>query len=252
MAPAACVASACYGSIFDGRLEDGRQLPARGSNYQAYSQLGVTLGRTWLHADVHGAVTQAYAALERAAPGKTFVYGETAFAGGGRIRPHRTHQTGTSADFMVPVVDRAGKSIPLPASVANKFGYAIEFDAEGKADGVRIDFEAMAEHLHQLSVAARSNGSGIERVIFDPALMPHLFRTARGRELQQTLSFMKTRPWIRHDEHYHVDFAVRCRPLGKRRQAGIHNPFAYRRHCAKPPMYHAQYGFPPSRERRRS
>jgi penicillin-insensitive murein endopeptidase len=218
LVPAACLASTCYGSISNGRLEEGRQLPARGSNYQAYSQLGVTLGRTYLHADVHSAVTQAYGALARAAPGKTFVYGETAFAGGGRIRPHHTHQTGTSADFMVPVVDRSGKSIPLPASPINKFGYAVEFDAEGKADGVRIDFEAMAEHLHQLAVAARNNGSGIERVIFDPVLMPRLFATARGKELQHTLPFMKTRPWIRHDEHYHVDFAVRCHPLARGRR----------------------------------
>jgi penicillin-insensitive murein endopeptidase len=168
-----------------------------------------------LHADVHRSVTQAYAALERAAPGKTYVYGETAFAGGGQIRPHRTHQTGTSADFMVPVVDLAGRSIPLPASVANKFGYAIEFDGAGNADGVRIDFEAMAEHLHQLSLAARSNGSGIERVIFDPVLLPRLLATARGQELQHTLPFMTTRAWIRHDEHYHVDFSVRCRALGR-------------------------------------
>ena len=207
------MASTCYGSISNGRLEEGRQLPERGANYEAYSQLGVKLGRTWLHSDVASAIIQAYAALESTAPGKRFVYGETGFARGGRIRPHRTHQRGTSVDFMVPVLDAAGKSVPLPSSLANKYGYATEFDAEGKAGGVRIDFEAMAEHLHKLSLAARQNGSVIERVIFDPALMPRLFQTARGKELERMLPFMKTKAWIRHDEHYHVDFAVGCKPI---------------------------------------
>lgn len=27
------------------------------------------------------------------------------------------------------------------------------------------------------------------------------------------IPFMKGKPWIRHDEHHHVDFAIRCRPL---------------------------------------
>lgn len=212
-----CSASTCYGSISNGRLEEGRQLPARGANYEAYSQLGVKLGRTWLHADVSGAVTQAYAALERAAPGKRFVYGETGFAMGGRIRPHRTHQRGTSVDFMVPVVGAAGKSVPLPSSPTNRYGYATEFDSNGKAGGLRIDFDAMAEHLYQLSLAAQHNGSGIERVIFDPALMPRLFQTARGKELERALPFMKTQAWVRHDEHYHVDFVMRCKPMSRSR-----------------------------------
>jgi penicillin-insensitive murein endopeptidase len=31
--------------------------------------------------------------------------------------------------------------------------------------------------------------------------------------LKQNLRFMKNKPWVRHDEHYHVDFAVPCKPL---------------------------------------
>jgi len=27
------------------------------------------------------------------------------------------------------------------------------------------------------------------------------------------LNFMKGEAWVRHDEHYHVDFAVPCKPL---------------------------------------
>ena len=49
-------------------------------------------------------------------------------------------------------------------------------------------------------------------MIFDPALKTALVKTARGKELEG-LPFMQGKPWIRHDEHYHVDFAVPCEPL---------------------------------------
>jgi penicillin-insensitive murein endopeptidase len=114
---------------------------------------------------------------------------------------------------MVPVLNLAGSSVPLPATVANKFGYGIEFDKMGRFDDLQIDYAAMAEQLYQLSLAAEHHQLGIARVIFDPILTPHLFSTKRGAYLRQHLHFMKERPWIRHDEHYHVDFATPCRPL---------------------------------------
>lgn len=55
-------------------------------------------------------------------PAKHYVYGETGLAHGGQIRPHRTHQAGLSVDFMVPVLDNANRSVPLPSTPMNKFG----------------------------------------------------------------------------------------------------------------------------------
>ena len=96
----------------------------------------------------------------------------------------------------------------------NKFGYGLEFDKQGRIPGYRIDIDAMAEHLYQLSIASRRHGIAIERVILDPDLMKTMFlESRRGAALQGTLPFMKSRPWIRHDEHYHVDFRIPCRPL---------------------------------------
>jgi penicillin-insensitive murein endopeptidase len=147
-------------------------------------------------------------------PDKTFVYGETGFAQGGPIRPHHTHQSGISVDFMVPVLDDSNRSVPLPSTPLNKFGYGLEFDNRGRILGFRIDFDAMAEHLYQISIAAHQHGITIEQVIFDAPLMERLFASSRrGAKLRQTIPFMKARPWIRHDEHYHVDFAIRCRAL---------------------------------------
>jgi penicillin-insensitive murein DD-endopeptidase len=150
-------------------------------------------------------------AVQGSAPGKTFVYGETGWASGGRIRPHRTHRNGLSVDFMVPVLDAAGRSVPLATSAFNRYGYDIEFDAKGAFEDVHIDFEALAEHLYQLDRAAQREGIGIALVIFEAKYLPKVFATKRGTYLETNVRFMRAQPWVRHDEHYHVDFAVACK-----------------------------------------
>jgi penicillin-insensitive murein endopeptidase len=180
-AAAAGAESTCFGTISNGRLENGVALPASGPNFAAYSTAARLVGRTYVHSRVADTTLAAYRALESAAPGKVFVFGETGWKSGGRIRPHRTHQNGLSVDFMVPVVDEAGRSVPLPAHALNKYGYDIEFDAAGRNDGLAIDFEAVAEHLYQLDAAARARGIGIARVIFDTGYLDRLFSTPRGR-----------------------------------------------------------------------
>lgn len=205
--------STCFGSVSNGRLDGGVKLPTDGRNFQPYGILGATLGRTYVHSKVRDAVVAAYAALENAAPGTTFVYGETGWAGGGSIRPHRTHQNGLSVDFMVPVTAAGGRPATLPRNLVNRFGYDIEFDAQARYESLSIDFEAIGEHLYQLDHAAKQAGIGIAQVIFDKQFLPRLFATRRGTWLKQRLRFMRGEPWIRHDEHYHVDFAVACRPM---------------------------------------
>jgi penicillin-insensitive murein endopeptidase len=206
-------ASVCYGTVANGRLEGGQQLPIQGENYTPYSFVGVSLGRTYLHQSVRDIVVDAYGAVYLTQPDKRFMYGETGFATGGNFKPHRTHQSGLSIDFMVPVRDSRGVSVLVPTNVQNKFGYGLEFDVNGSSGDLRIDFDAMAEHLYQLAEAAKKYHVGIERVIFQKELATLLFQTKRGSYLRTTVPFMKTTPWINHDEHYHVDFALPCRPL---------------------------------------
>jgi len=206
--------STCFGTVSNGRLENGVRLPLNGPNFSSYSSLAANVGRTYVHSKVREIVVAAYSALEQAAPAKVFVYGEAGWPSGGRIRPHRTHQNGLSVDFFVPVRDRSGRSVPLPTSVTNRFGYDIEFDKAGRFEEYTIDFEALAEHLYQLHAAANARGVGIALVILDPPYLAKLFATTRGRFLQQNLKFMKGAAWVRHDEHYHVDFAVPCNSDG--------------------------------------
>lgn len=203
-------ASVCYGTSSNGKLEHGRNLPLSGANFRAYSTLGWSLGRTYLHDHAQAIVLDAYAALQKSMPDKTFVYGETGWASGGRMRPHKTHRNGSSADLMVPVV-LSGRSVPLPTAVSNRYGYDIEFDNRGRYGEYRIDFEALGEHLYQLHRAAQKRHVRIQRVIFEVPLQRLLMQTRRGPYLRQHLPFSTRPAWVRHDEHVHVDFDLRCR-----------------------------------------
>ncbi len=209
----AIAASRCFGSVGSGRIEASVKLPASGKNYTAYSVMGAALGRTYVHDRVHTVVIDAFRRLESLRPDTRYVYGETGWESGGRFRPHRTHQNGLSVDFFVPVRDKSGASVPLPTSVTNKFGYDINFDREGRFDGLSIDFEAVAEHLMALHKSAVANGIDLALVIFDPPYLSKLFSTPHGAYLRKHIRFMQGNAWVRHDEHYHVDFKVPCAPL---------------------------------------
>ena len=202
--------SRCFGTVSSGRLVDGVTLPASGANFFAYSRLGVAAGRTYVHSSVGEVVVAAYAALAAADPAVIYVYGETGLANGGRMRPHRTHQNGLSIDFFVPVRNASGASVQLPAGVGNRLGYDIEFDTAARYGEYSIDFQAMSEHLYRLHIAAKNRGIGIQRVIFENTYLPKLFAAPRGDYLRQNLHFMAGKPWVRHDEHYHIDFALPC------------------------------------------
>jgi penicillin-insensitive murein DD-endopeptidase len=211
--------SQCYGTVSNGRIERAVQLPASGPNFTSYSNAGVIAGRTYVHSKVAAVINSSYKELQKQIPDVLYVYGETGWAEGGRLRPHRTHQNGLSVDFFVPVRDRQGKSVAHPSSIVNRYGYDIVFDANGTYgegdDALRIDFEATATHLYYLREAARQHGVGISLVIFEPAYLPKLFATKHGATLK-SLPFMRGKPWARHDEHYHVDFAVPCKPMVKK------------------------------------
>lgn len=199
--------SVSHGTAADGRLEHGKRLPTTGPNFRAYSRLGALLGRNAVHERVRDAILAAYdrLATDPATADLRFVYGETGWPSGGRFRPHKTHRNGLSVDFMVPVVDGAGRSVPLPTSALDRWGYDHEFDEAGWLGTLRIDYAALGRHLLALDDAARAHDLRLRRVIFDPELQPYLFEAVP--EVQR-LRFSDRRSWVRHDEHYHVDFEV--------------------------------------------
>jgi len=204
--------SESIGPTHDGSLVNGKRLPASGDNFVTYSYLGSLLGRNSVHSRVKDVVLNAYKDLHKKFPEKKFVYGETSWPSGGPLPPHKTHQTGLSVDFFVPVVNTDNESVPLPVSIFNKFGYNIEFDDQGRYDDLSIDFEAMAAHIYFLRENCKKHNMDIWRVIFDPALQPCVFETYHGNLIKEVVQFSKKRSWVRHDEHYHVDFILKEMP----------------------------------------
>lgn len=202
------VPSRSVGTTARGRLVHGKRLPTSGPNFVAYSRLGAALGRNSVHSTIREVILEAYRIAQTAAPDALFVYGETGWPSGGRFRPHRTHQNGLSADFMVPVRDVGGNAMRIPTRAWNRFGYDIEFDSRGFSGDFRIDFDAMAAHLAALDRAARSRGSAVALVILAPELERELKSHPARRALVENVPFMRGRPWVRHDDHYHVDFAT--------------------------------------------
>lgn len=203
--------SVCRGTPSKGRVEGACPLPPHGPNFVAYSPLGVWLLRTWTHCTVRAIVEDAYGALAVSHPRRVWVYGEAGLPAGGRFWPHRTHQNGLSVDFMSPLSDRNGPR-PLPLGLAAGFGYGVELDREGRLGAARLgaarlDAAAVGDHLLALQAAAQAHGARIAKVILDPALRRQV---QRARPATRALPFTRKRVWVRHDDHYHVDFALPC------------------------------------------
>jgi penicillin-insensitive murein endopeptidase len=189
-------------------MDNGVKLPYKGENFVPYSTLGFLLGRTYVNSRVRDIIVETYKIQQTKSPDVIFMYGETGFENGGPFKPHKTHMNGTSVDFMVPIINKDEESIPLPTSVFNKFGYSIEFTLDGKFKNYEIDFESMASHLKSLHQISVSMGYGIQLVIFDPKMRHHLINTVDGEYLKNNLKFNTKRVWVRHDEHYHVNFDI--------------------------------------------
>ncbi|MCJ8314222.1 MAG: penicillin-insensitive murein endopeptidase [Saccharospirillaceae bacterium] len=205
------IESVCYGTASNGSLKNGVQLPSAGKNFVGYSAITRLAGRTYVHSTVKNIVLAAYKRLELLEPNKVYKYAETGYEQGGQFKPHKTHRNGLSVDFMTPVTDKNQTSVHLPTNPLNKFGYNIEFDQFGNYADYKIDYVALAAHIVALHQEAKQLGFDIRRVIFDPNLQPFLFKTQYAEYLKANIQFSNKRSWVRHDEHYHVDFIVPCK-----------------------------------------
>lgn len=202
--------STCKGTTSNGSLKNGVELPRSGANFITYSDTARLAGRTYVHSAVRDIIINAYAALEKEQPKKVYKYAETGFKNGGQFKPHKTHRNGLSVDFMTPMKNSKGESKHLPTHPFNRFGYDIELNSEGKYEDLSVDYDALAAHIVALDKAAKAKGHKLWRVIFDPHLQAGLFGTPYRRYIKENITLSKKRSWVRHDEHYHVDFIVPC------------------------------------------
>ncbi len=199
-------------AAYNGRADAERflALPLYGGNFRCNSLIGYGVGRYYLQGRAAATVLGAYAALERTRPGLRFTYAEMGWNGGGRFRPHRTHQKGMSADFITPVytADAAGNRVPgmLSCNILNLWGYAVRLDDAGRFEEYRFDTSAMIAHLAALERSGTEYGVRIERVILEPPLL-RLLRADPDFKSISGIRFMENRAWFPHDGHYHIDFA---------------------------------------------
>jgi penicillin-insensitive murein endopeptidase len=196
-----------YGDGNCGKLQGGEALPCTGPNFTAYSRVACTMGRNYLHPLVQKTVVDAFKAVERKDPRRVWQYGEMGKAEGGSLWPHKTHQNGRAADFFMPVMSAQGEPAALPISAFNKFGYGLEFDKRGRLGDLQIDWRAIGEYLLALEAAGQAHQVRIQRIIITPSFHQQLFQRAPAIRHLSYL-FMPTEAWVRHDEHFHVDFDI--------------------------------------------
>jgi penicillin-insensitive murein endopeptidase len=201
------------GTVGKGSLKNAWLIPYFGKNYRYFSPLSYyVLNRGYAHHQVHNTILKAYETCEVTCPDIQFRLMECANKHGGRMWPHRTHQIGLSADFMLPKT-RNGQAHRM----LNHLGvwhYLLAADSKGAySSRVSIDFETMARHLLALDDAAKANGLRIKKVILKIDLKDDFFATASGKKVKQRgIYFAKSLPQLvdeLHDDHYHVDFVFR-------------------------------------------
>lgn len=93
----------------------------------------------------------------------------------------------------------------------NKLGYGLELDAQGRLGDLTIDFDDLARLLSALDEKARARGLRVQRVIVAPEYVPLLLASPSGRKLGAlSAAIVRGQVWWRHDEHVHIDFALRA------------------------------------------
>ena len=198
--------SRSHGTRSDGHLEHGKRMPSFGSNWRTYSPLGSTIGRTAVHDRVRDTLLSSWAELAETHPDVTWQLGETGWPGGGDFWPHQTHQHGLSVDHIVPVEGGAGL---LPCRIWNGLCYGLHTDAQGDFGASRVDFEALVALIDTIARHAPRHGLRLRLVILAPDLQDDLARAPGGRALFGRVPFSSKGAWVRHDNHVHLDFAIR-------------------------------------------
>jgi penicillin-insensitive murein DD-endopeptidase len=204
--------SKSIGTVSNGKLVNGYKMPYSGANFRFFSAFDYyILGRCYVHSSVYDILIESYEELEEIYPDYTFRIMECSKKKGGRPFPHRTHQNGTSVDFMTPL-KKEGEVIKRYDRIG-MWRYLMDFDENGKwelNDKVAIDFDKTAKHILILNKVARKHGYKIKKVILETNLKDEIFSSKYGKELKRSgIYFVRHLPEKinkLHDDHYHIDF----------------------------------------------
>jgi penicillin-insensitive murein endopeptidase len=172
------------------------------------------MGNCYVNSRLYKTIVDSYVECEKTCKGIDFKIMECSNDEGGEILLHRTHRSGMSIDFMVPLL-KNGQQTTLYDNLG-LWHYLLNFDSAGKLNidkNVSIDFETLARHILALDNAVRANGLVISIVILKIDLKDDFFKTTSGKEVKRRgIYFARNLPANvnnMHDDHYHVDFKLK-------------------------------------------
>ena len=168
-------ASRSTGTVSNGKLINGKLFPFKGNNFEYFDETSYLAGKAFTHSTIKSIVLNSYKGLETSIPKRKFKIMECSHQHGGKLQPHRTHQNGTSIDFMMPLTQ---KKQPYYSLDQTGFAhYLLSFDDNGKYSldsSVSIDFDVVATHILTLEKNARQFGYKIKKVIIKLELKDEL------------------------------------------------------------------------------
>ncbi len=204
--------SVSKGAVSNGSLEHAKLIPFEGDNYIYFDTTSYLNGRAFLNDAVLKITLNTYDRMKQIVPDRKFQIMECSNKTGGELWPHRTHQNGTSIDFMMPLKKNGKPYYDLDSKGSGH--YWLSFDNSGKYsedESVEIDFELVAAHILQLHEESSKHGWKVKKVIIKTELKDELFSTPSGKKLKNSGVYIvqKLTPMINalHDDHYHIDFA---------------------------------------------
>lgn len=199
------------GSVSNGSLKNAQIVPFFGDNFTYFDKDSYLGERAFTNNDISKIILNTYTDLKSFYPNRHFWLMELSNRNGGKIYPHRTHQNGLSADFMMPKLKNGEPNYELDS--LGKDHYFLSFDNEGKYTenpSIQIDFNLIAHHILLLEEQARKNGYRISKVIIKVEYKDELFATEYGEKLKDSGIYVvrNLTPLINeiHDDHFHIDF----------------------------------------------
>ena len=204
-------ASLSSGTVSNGHMKNGKLIPFYGANFSYFDKGSYLGGRAFVNDQVLTTLLKSYKQLESARPNRHFYVMESANKEGGKLAPHRTHQTGLSVDFMMPLLKDKKPYYKLD-NLGTRH-YLLSFNDQGEYGNdtaVKVDFNLIAQHILILNEEAKKVGLQVKKVIIKIEYKDELFATEYGKKLKASgiyvvkgLSKMIN---ALHDEHYHIDF----------------------------------------------
>ncbi len=201
--------SRSFGTVSEGRLENGHPIPPSGYGFVTYSVVGSALGRQYVHGALLDLLVETFGARAKERPDRRFVVGETGWPGGGSFWPHHRHANGLSVDVLLPLRNEGGQVGDVGAWPWNRFGYGVGLDARGRRGDLHVDFDELALLLVELGARAPAFGLRVEQILLAPEYVPLVLGSPAGKKLGALAKVIQRRPaaW-RLEEPLHVDFAM--------------------------------------------